>query len=132
MCDKKRFEQPELTSSQVVGVITFLFEVIGKHFFPWSPNCSCEVWEVKLQWTEVASDLGPDKIPMKRKQTRHRALLSCVSEFSLELVHGLLVHISCSVSVDPTFGQGGNTRHAGTFCDERDFIHYGVAEMVLL
>ena len=91
--DKKRFEQPQLASSQAIGVIgfpfEFPFEVIGK------------------RW--------------------HRVLSSCMSQkFSLELVHGLSIHISCSVGVDPTFvlQQGGNTRYAGTFCDKNGFIHY--------
>ena len=47
-----------------------------------------------------------------------------------------MVCISCSVGVEPTFvlQQGGNTRHAGTFCDESGCILCGaakVAEMVL-
>ena len=47
-----------------------------------------------------------------------------------------MVCISCSVGVEPTFvlQQGGNTRHAGTLCDESGCIHCGaakVAEMVL-
>ena len=73
-----------------------------------------------------------DKIPMERKQIRHRALRSCMSQkLSLELVHGLLVHISCSVSVDPTFvlQQGGKTRHAGTVCDEGGCIHCAAAKV---
>jgi hypothetical protein len=48
-----------------------------------------------------------------------------------------MVCISCSFGVDPTFvlQQGGNTRHAGTLCDESGCIHCGtvkVAEMVLV
>ena len=53
--DEKRFEQ--LASSQAIGAIGFPFEAIGKRF-SLSPNCSCEVWAVKLQWTEVATRTG--------------------------------------------------------------------------
>ena len=52
--DEKRFEQPQLASSQAIGAIGFPFEAIGKRF-SLLPNCSCEVWVVKLQWTEVAT-----------------------------------------------------------------------------
>ena len=52
--DEKRFEQPQLASSQAIGAIGFPFEAIGKRF-SLSPNCSCEVWAVKLQWTELAT-----------------------------------------------------------------------------
>jgi hypothetical protein len=52
--DEKRFEQPQLASSQAIGAIGFPFEAIGKRF-SLSPNCSCEVWTVKLQWTELAT-----------------------------------------------------------------------------
>ena len=31
--DEKRFEQPQLASSQAIGVIGFPFEAIGKRFF---------------------------------------------------------------------------------------------------
>ena len=74
-----------------------------------------------------------DRIPMERKQIRHRALRSWMSQkISLELVHSLLVHISCSVSVDPTFvlQQWGNTRHAGTFCDESGCMHCGLRRLL--
>jgi hypothetical protein len=57
--DEKRFERPQLASSQAIGVIgfpfEFPFEAIGKRFFSLLPICSCEVWAVKLQWTEVAT-----------------------------------------------------------------------------
>ena len=72
---------------------------------------------VKLQWTEVAVWTGQNSNAETSDKTSCFPQL-CVTEFSLEVVHGLLVHISCSVSVDPTFGQGGNTRHAGSFCEE--------------
>ena len=55
--DENRFEQPQLASRQVIGTIGFPFEAIGKRF-SLSPNCSCEVWAVKLQWTEVATRTG--------------------------------------------------------------------------
>ena len=32
-CDEKRFEQPQLASSQAIGAIVFPFEAIGKRFF---------------------------------------------------------------------------------------------------
>jgi hypothetical protein len=54
MCDEKRFEQPQLGSSQSIGAIGLPFEAIGKRF-SLSPNCSGEVWEVKLQWTELTT-----------------------------------------------------------------------------
>ena len=58
--DEKRFEQPQLASSQAIGVIGFPFEfpfeaIIGSDFFSLLPICSCEVWAVKLQWTEIAT-----------------------------------------------------------------------------
>ena len=82
--DEKRFEQ--LASSQAIGAIGFPFEAIGKRIFI----------VAKLQLRGLGGKIAvdrisnADKIPMERKQIRHRALRSCMSQkFSLELVHGL-------------------------------------------
>jgi hypothetical protein len=54
--DEKRFEQPQLASSQAIGVIGFPFEFpFEESDFSLLPICSCEVWAVKLQWTEIAT-----------------------------------------------------------------------------
>ena len=93
--DEKRFEQPQLASSQAIGAIGFPFEAIGKRF-SLSGNRKAIFIVAKLQLRGLGGKIAvdrnsnADKIPIERKQIRHRALRSCMShKFSLELVHGL-------------------------------------------
>ena len=84
--DAKRFEQPQLASSSAMGAMGFSF--LG------NPKAIFMVAKLQLRGLggKIAMDRisNADKIPMERKQIRHRALRSCMSQkLSLELVHGL-------------------------------------------
>ncbi len=75
-CDKSVLDtRHSLAARQLVG--DCFFHCGNESNFSLSAKCSCEVGAVKLQWTEVADrrktrGCGPDKIPMERKQIRHR------------------------------------------------------------